>query len=58
MKVTELVAKLQEMPADADVYLGWIEVNESGTAWDTGKEASYVECEFGGKNKPDHVVIK
>lgn len=58
MKVTELINRLQQMPADADVYIGWIEVNDSGTAWDTGKEASDIEREFGGKNKPDHVVIK
>lgn len=58
MKVIELIYKLQQMPADANVYIGWIEVNESGTAWDTGKEATHLEQEMGGKNKPDHVVIK
>lgn len=58
MKVADLIDKLQQMPADADVYIGWIEVNESGTAWDTGKEATDINLEFGEKNKPDHVVIK
>lgn len=58
MKVTDLIVKLQEMPAGADVYIGWLEVNDSGTVWYAGKETSYVEREFGGKNKPDHVVIK
>lgn len=58
MKVTDLITKLQQMPADADVYIGWLEVNDSGTAWDTGKEATYVDREHGGKNKPDQVVIR
>jgi hypothetical protein len=58
MKVFELIAKLQQMPADADVYIGWTEVNDSGTAWDAGTGASWIELEHGGKNKPDHVVIR
>jgi len=33
-------------------------MNDSGTAWDTGKEASRVDQESGGKGKPDHVVIR
>lgn len=58
MKVSELIYKLQQMPLDADVYIGWLEVNESGTAWDTSKEATQIEQEAGGRNKPDHVTIK
>jgi hypothetical protein len=57
MKNADLIAQLQELPADADVFLGWYETNESGTAWETGKKASYVERAPGVGKKPDHIVI-
>ena len=58
MKVFELVVNLQQMPADAEVYIGWTELNESGTEWDTGTKASHLEKEWDGENKPERVVIR
>lgn len=58
MKVFELIAHLQQLPADADVYIGWTEINDSGTCWDTGTKASHVEKEYGGKNRPERAVIR
>lgn len=59
MKVFELIAQLQQLPAAADVYIGWTEVNDSGTAYDTGTEVS--ECRedsWGQYVKEKSVVIR
>lgn len=53
MKVFELIAQLQQMPADADVHIGWTESNDSGTCYDTGTAASLVE-----KDGEKNVVIR
>lgn len=43
MKVFELIAQLQQMPAEAEAYIGWTEMNDSGTSYDCGAPASVVE---------------
>lgn len=58
MKVYQLIAELQQMPSDADAYIGWTEVNYSGTTWDTGTKVSHIEKEYGGNGKPERVVVR
>ena len=51
MKVFELIAHLQQMPPDADTYIGWTEMNDSGTCFDTGTVASHVEKEIRDRDR-------
>lgn len=56
MKVFELIAKLQQMPPDLEAHIGWTEVNDSGTSYDTGTVASLVEKDV--QCNKDVVVIR
>lgn len=43
MTAKELIAELEKADPDADVYHCWYEVNESGTAWETGQMVAHLE---------------
>jgi hypothetical protein len=58
MKVFELIAQLQQFPTDADVHIGWTEVNDSGTAYDTGCAASVVEPDGWKQDNVSAIVIR